>query len=73
MSWHRWVGLDGAVVGLSGFGDSAPAKQLFEQLGLTAENVAHQVRQVLGLAGPRPELEKGEHAAGPAKHGTDES
>jgi transketolase len=39
-SWWRFVGLDGAVVGMDTFGASAPAKQLFEHFGFTAANVA---------------------------------
>ena len=39
-SWWRYVGLDGAVVGMDTFGASAPAKKLFEQFGFTAASVA---------------------------------
>jgi transketolase len=39
-SWWRFVGLDGAVVGMDTFGASAPAKKLFEHFGFTAANVA---------------------------------
>jgi transketolase len=38
--WWRYVGLDGAVVGMDTFGASAPAKRLFEQYGFTAASVA---------------------------------
>jgi transketolase len=38
--WWRYVGLDGAVVGMDTFGASAPAKKLFEHFGFTAANVA---------------------------------
>jgi transketolase len=38
--WWRYVGLDGAVVGMDTFGASAPAKRLFEHFGLTAGHVA---------------------------------
>ena len=38
--WWRFVGLDGAVVGMDTFGASAPAKKLFEHFGLTAAHVA---------------------------------
>ncbi len=37
--WHRYVGLEGDVVGIDRFGASAPAKVLFEKLGLTADHV----------------------------------
>ena len=39
-SWWRYVGLDGAVVGMDTFGASAPAKKLFEHFGFTAASVA---------------------------------
>jgi transketolase len=39
-TWWRYVGLDGAVVGMDTFGASAPAKILFEHFGFTAANVA---------------------------------
>ena len=39
-SWWRYVGLDGAVVGMDTFGASAPARKLFEHFGFTAANVA---------------------------------
>lgn len=45
--WRRYVGLDGAVVGIDRFGESAPAKAVFEYLGFTAENVARTVESVL--------------------------
>ncbi|MDO4998353.1 MAG: transketolase [Neisseria sp.] len=45
--WYKYVGLDGAVVGLDRFGESAPAEQLFEHFGFTAQNVAETVKRVL--------------------------
>ena len=38
--WRKYVGLDGAVVGLDRFGESAPAKDLFAHFGFTPENLA---------------------------------
>jgi transketolase len=46
LGWERYVGLDGAVVGLARFGASAPAKLIYEQLGLTAERMT---KEALGL------------------------
>jgi transketolase len=46
--WYRFVGLDGAVVGLDRFGESAPAGELFKYFGLTAEAVAAAATKVLG-------------------------
>ena len=37
--WERYVGLDGAVIGMTGFGASAPAEQLYEHFGITAQAV----------------------------------
>ena len=44
MSWYRWVGTDGAVVGLERFGASAPAPRLFQELGLTVDHIVAVVR-----------------------------
>jgi transketolase len=45
--WYKYVGLDGAVIGLDRFGESAPAGVLFKEFGFTAENVAKAVKSVL--------------------------
>lgn len=45
--WYRYVGLDGKVVSMKGFGASGPAEQLFEKFGFTPENVAEAVRSIL--------------------------
>jgi transketolase len=45
--WHKYVGLEGAVVGIDRYGESAPAGALFTYFGLTAEKVAEAVKQVL--------------------------
>jgi len=45
--WRKYVGLDGAVVGLDRFGESAPAPDVFKHFGFTAENVAKAVRSVI--------------------------
>jgi transketolase len=46
--WRKYVGLEGAVVGLDRFGESAPAGDLFKHFGFTPENVAEAVRSVFG-------------------------
>ena len=46
--WHKYVGLDGAVIGLDHFGASAPYKFLFKEYGFTAENVAATAKKVVG-------------------------
>ena len=45
--WHKYVGLDGAVVGIDTYGESAPAGALFKHFGLTAEKVAQAVKNLL--------------------------
>ncbi|QIM48885.1 transketolase [Pusillimonas sp. DMV24BSW_D] len=45
--WYKYVGLNGAVVGLDSYGESAPGGVLFKHFGLTAERVAEVVEQVL--------------------------
>jgi transketolase len=45
--WRKYVGLDGAVVGVDRYGESAPAAEVFRFLGVTAENVATAVRSLL--------------------------
>jgi transketolase len=45
--WRKYVGLEGAVVGLDRFGESAPAGELFKHFGFTPENVAKAVRSLL--------------------------
>ena len=45
--WWKYVGLEGAVVGMDRFGESAPAGELFRHFGFTADNVAKAVRSIL--------------------------
>ena len=45
--WGKYVGLDGAVVGMTGFGASAPAPVLFKEFGFTTENVVNVVKSIL--------------------------
>ncbi|MFZ3288828.1 MAG: transketolase C-terminal domain-containing protein, partial [Telluria sp.] len=45
--WYKYVGLEGAVVGIDSFGESAPAPVLFKHFGFTVENVVAKVRSVL--------------------------
>ena len=46
-AWYRYAGLKGAVVGMSSFGASAPAKDLFKHFGFTIENVVQVAQRVL--------------------------
>ena len=45
--WCKYVGLDGAVVGMDGFGASAPADELFEHFEITVDAVVGAVRSVI--------------------------
>ena len=45
--WRKYVGLEGTVVGIDRFGESAPAPELFKHFGFTPENVVKAVRSVL--------------------------
>ncbi len=46
-AWYKYAGLDGKVVGLDRFGESAPAGELFKLFGFTVENVVAAVEEVL--------------------------
>ncbi len=46
--WYKYVGTNGAIVGLNRFGESAPAGQLFKEFGFTADNVLKAIDQVAG-------------------------
>jgi transketolase len=46
--WERWIGTEGAFVGLDGFGASAPYKEIYQHRGLTAEHVVEAVHRLLG-------------------------
>ncbi|MBU6950671.1 transketolase [Hahella sp. HN01] len=45
--WYKYVGLDGRIVGMSTFGESAPANLLFEEFGFTVDNVVAQAQDLL--------------------------
>ena len=45
--WYKYVGLEGAVVGIDTFGESAPAPVLFKYFGFTVENVVAKVKACL--------------------------
>jgi transketolase len=45
--WYKYVGIDGAVVGLDRFGESAPAPLLFKEFGFTPENVVAKTKAIL--------------------------
>ena len=45
--WHRWVGTDGAVLGIDHYGASAPANTLYEKFGLTVDRVVDIASQLV--------------------------
>jgi transketolase len=45
--WYKYVGLDGKVVGIDRFGESAPSGELFKEFGFTVDNVVKAVESVL--------------------------
>jgi len=45
--WYKYVGLDGRVVGMTTFGESAPAGELFKEFGFTAENILEVAAELL--------------------------
>jgi len=47
LGWEHYVGIDGAVVGMDGFGASAPAAVLYEKFGITAERVVEAAGSIM--------------------------
>jgi transketolase len=48
--WRKYVGRTGRVIGIASFGESAPAKDLYQHFGITADKVAQAVRELLTKA-----------------------
>jgi transketolase len=46
-SWYKYVGTDGAIIGIEQFGESAPAEELFKEFGFTVDHVVEVVRNLL--------------------------
>jgi transketolase len=61
LGWERWVGDEGAIIGLDHYGASAPAGTIFEHFGFTADRVADVARKVVrdGLHGRIPTVDGG--------------
>ncbi|UCP88373.1 transketolase [Pectobacterium brasiliense] len=45
--WFKYVGLNGAIVGMTSFGESAPAELLFEEFGFTVDNIVEKAQALL--------------------------
>ena len=48
MSWYRWVGDDGVILGLERFGASAPAATIYTHLGITVDRMVETARKLVG-------------------------
>ena len=48
MSWYRWVGNDGVILGLERFGASAPAARIYTEFGLTVDRVVETAKKFVG-------------------------
>ena len=46
MSWYRWVGPDGVVLGLERYGASAPYERIYQELGLTVDRLVETARRL---------------------------
>jgi len=46
--WHRWLGDKGAMLGIERFGASAPAPRIYQEFGLTVDNVVKKAKELLG-------------------------
>ena len=45
--WYKYVGLEGEIIGIDTFGESAPAEELFKYFGFTVENVVNAVKRII--------------------------
>ena len=48
MSWYRWVGDDGVIIGIDRFGASAPAPVIYTHFGITADRVVETAKKLVG-------------------------
>ncbi|HSO97518.1 MAG TPA: transketolase [Solirubrobacteraceae bacterium] len=48
LGWHRWIGPAGRFVGMETFGESGPAEEVYRHFGITADEVAHIARELVG-------------------------
>lgn len=47
MGWQKWVGSNGSVIGIDTFGASAPAKKLYEEYGITTDNIVARAKKLV--------------------------
>ena len=53
LGWDRWIGPEGEFLGMHNFGESGPAKDVYEHFGITADRAAELGRQVIEATGAR--------------------
>jgi transketolase len=51
MGWDKWIGPDGAFLGMTTFGESGPAKDVYEHFGITADAAAELGRSIVRRLG----------------------
>ena len=49
--WHEWVGKDGSMIIMEGYGASAPAVDLFRKFGFTVENIIQKAEDLISRGG----------------------
>jgi transketolase len=49
LGWHKYVTDEGAVIAMTGFGESAPAEDLYKLFGFTVENVVNKAMELLKI------------------------
>jgi transketolase len=47
LGWYKWIGEQGAFVGMHTFGESGPAPEVYEHFGITAQRVAELAREMI--------------------------
>ncbi|KJF82224.1 transketolase [Photobacterium angustum] len=45
--WYKYVGFDGRIIGMTTFGESAPAEELFKMFGFTTDNIVETAKELL--------------------------
>lgn len=59
--WHRWVGDGGSVIGVDGFGASAPGDTVMREYGLTVDNICARATGLLQQEGAQAFADSGQH------------
>jgi transketolase len=53
LGWDRWIGEDGIFLGMETFGESGPAKAVYEHFGITADHAVELAREAIDRVGAR--------------------